>query len=301
MTGGPEHTTVGERIHVIYRSTDRENRKVRPDYFSKHASLLSFLRAREACAEAGELVFVNNGPIAAERLALMEAMGTVDRHDGLDLHESYWAALSWAEERQWPAGDLVYFAEDDYLYRQDAFSALVEAARALPEAGYLAPYATIGRTMPNGEPLHPGLRRPSQRRGSTWRIGGYDWQRATSHTSSFAVRAGSLLSDLRLHRTAPRCSGAWDHALALAYQGRAPYGPLGLVSALTRRGPATPARRAKITVWRVSLTLQALARRRAGHVLVAPQPALTTHMETATMSAGTDWLAEHRAALRWGG
>jgi hypothetical protein len=154
--------------------------------------------------------------------------------------------------------------------------------------------------MPNGEPLHPGLRRPRERPGPAWRIGGYEWRPATSHTSSFAVRVGALRADLRLHRTAPRCSGAWDHALALAYQGRAPYGPLELFSALAGRGGAPLVRRAKVTAWRLSLTAQALARRRSGRLLVAPRPTLATHMETGVMALGTDWAAEHDAAVRWG-
>jgi hypothetical protein len=296
---GEDASVAAVRLHVIYRSTDRENLKGRPAYYSKQASLLSFLRAHEACAEAGELVFLNNGPIASERLAVMQAAGTVEAHGDLELHESYWAALRLVEERPWSPGDLVYFGEDDYLYRRDALASLVEAARVLPDAAYLAPYATVGREMPNGEPLHPGLRRPPDTHRPPWHIGAYEWRPATSHTSSFAVRAGALRADLRLHRTAPRCSGAWDHALALAYQGRAPYGPLELVSELAGRGGAPLARRAKVTVWRVWLTAQALARRRSGRLLVAPRPALVTHMETAVMAVGTDWAAEHEAAQRW--
>jgi hypothetical protein len=285
------------QLHVIYRSTDRENRKARPAAFSKHTALLSFLRAREACAEAGDLVFLNNGSIAADRLALMEATGTVKTLDDLQLHESYWAALRVVEERSWPAGDLVYFGEDDYLYRQDALASLVEAARVIPEADYLAPYATVGRELPNGEALPPGLRSPRDRRGGAWRIGDCEWRPATSHTSSFAVRAGALRADLRLHRIAPRCSGAWDHALALAYQGYAPYGPLALVKVLAARDRAPLARRAKVTVWRISLTALALARRRSGRLLVAPRPALATHLEEGVMAVGTDWAAENEAAL----
>lgn len=288
------------QLHVIYRSTGRENRKPRPAYYSKHASLLSFLRAREACAEPGDLVFLNGGPIAAERLAVMEATGAVEAHDDLELYESYWAALRVVEERPWSPGDLVYFAEDDYLYRRDALASLVEAARVIPEADYMAPYATVGREMPNGEPLRPGLRCPRDRRAGVWRIGGSEWRPGTSHTSSFAVRAGALRADLRLHRIAVRCSGTWDHALALAYQGRAPYGPLELFDELADRGRAPLARRAKVTAWRISLTALALARLRSGRLLVAPRPALVTHLEDGVMAVGTDWAAEHEAALRWG-
>ena len=177
------------------------------------------------------------------------------------------------------------------------------AARALPEAGYLALYATVGLEMPNGEPLHPGLRRPPPRRP---RPGVAD-RRSTSGArpratpSSFAARAGVLRDDLRLHRHAPRCSGAWDHALALAYQGRAPYGPARAGRRRSRTAAARALdRRAKVTVWRASLAAQALARRRSGRLLVAPRPALATHLESGVVATGTDWAAESEAALRWG-
>jgi hypothetical protein len=285
------------RLHVVYRSTDLGNAKPRPPFFSKHTSLRSFLRARAACELEGELVFVNNGPIAAERLALMHAAGRVDAHDGLELHESYWAALAWTASRDWSPADLVYFAEDDYLYREDAFASLAAAARALPEADYLALYATVGEEMPNGELLHAGLRRPRFRRTTdAWRIGEHEWRAATSHTSSFAVRIGVLRADLPLHRLAPRCAGAWDHALCLAYQGRAPYGPQQLAAVLGDARIPGP-RRAKVLVRRASLVAAAARRRRAGRLLVAAVPALATHLEPGVMAVGTDWEAEHAAVV----
>jgi hypothetical protein len=277
------------RLHVIYRSTDLENAKPRPAFFSKLLALQSFLRAREACPLEGELVFVNNGPIAAERLAVMHAAGRIDPQRGLELHESYWHALEVALGSGWAPGDLVYFAEDDYLYREDALGSLAAAARALPEAGYLAPYATVGVVMPNGEELHEGLRRPRHARSApAWRIGPHEWRAATSHPSSFAVRLGVLEEDLPLHRLAPRCGGAWDHALCLAYQGRLPYGPPELVSPLRTPGFA-PAHRPKVVARRLTLLAAAARRRRSGRLLVAPRPALATHLETAVMAAGTDW------------
>jgi hypothetical protein len=113
------------------------------------------------------------------------------------------------------------------------------------------------------------------------------------------VRVGVLRADRPLHRIAPRCSGAWDHALALAYQGHAPYGPPGLLEPLRNHG-AAPSRRAKTVAWRAALGACALAARRRGRLLAAPRPALATHMEIGLMAAGTDWEAEAEAARRWG-
>lgn len=268
-------------LHIIYRSVDAANRKPRPAGFSKLACLVSFMAACAACPELGELLFLNNGPIAPELMALMSPAGQVVEREGLELHESYWAAIDLALGSGWADDDLVYFGEDDYLYRPEAFAGIAAAAALVPEASYLAPYATIGQTMPNGERLHDGLRRPRVSAEPVAEAGGVSWHRALSHTSSFAVRVGALRADRALHRLAPRCGGAWDHSLALAYQGVLPYGPRRLVT-------GTPEGRwAKTVVWRGALSAQAARRR--GRMLIAPRPALATHMEIGLLAAGTDW------------
>src|SRR4051812_50003021 len=55
---------------------------------------------------------------------------------------SYLSAVDFALERL-DDGDLVYLAEDDYLYTEDAFAALLAAARELPQASYFGLYAAI--------------------------------------------------------------------------------------------------------------------------------------------------------------
>jgi hypothetical protein len=104
---------------------------------------------------------------------------------------------------------------------------------------------------------------------------------------------------MRVHRIAPRSFGAWDHSLALAYQGLAPFSPGEIVELLRDRRFGL-SRRAKVTVWRGSLTLEALVRRvrGRGRQLLAPRPALASHMESPVVALGTDWAAENEAALR---
>lgn len=286
-------------IHAIYRSVDSVNTKRRPPGYSKLTCLYSFLRAREACPAPGELLFLNDGPIPPAEVAAMQSAGEIVPATGHELHRSYWTAVHLALARDWADDDIVYLGEDDYLYRREMFIGLRDAADRLPADAYLAPYATIGYEMPNGRALHAQLRRPSAPDERLTEAGGAVWHRALSHTSSFAVRVGALKADLALHRIAPRCSGAWDHALALAYQGRAPYGPRALAEPLRFAGVPLE-RRVKVVVWRAALSARSLEARRRARLLAAPRPALATHMETELMATGTDWAAEGEAARRWG-
>ena len=278
-------------LHAIYRSTGKVNTKPRPAGFSKRESLESFLSAWDA---AGDLLFLNDGPVPEAQLELMEASGRVVVRSAADAMGAYVAAMDLALEQSWPDDDLVYFGEDDYLYRPDTFAALAAAAEALPQADHFAPYATIGHTMPNGEPLHEGLRRPRLGGEALATVDGVTWHRATSHTVSYAIRVGALRADRPLHLLALRAGGAWDHAFCLACQGRQPFTVRELLDPL----PGAPLpRRAKVTLWRLAMSAVALRRRvRGTHVIAAPRPALASHMEVGLMAAGSDWApAQSRA------
>jgi hypothetical protein len=282
-------------LHAIYRSTAKVNTKPRPAGFSKLRSLESFL---QAWSGQGDLIFLNDGPVASGQLVLMEAAGTVIVRPASDAMGAYWTALELALEQPWAEDDLVYFGEDDYLYRPDAFRALAAAAQQLPHADHFAPYATIGHTMPNGEPLHAGLKRP---RGATGEaLGEVDdvvWHRATSHTVSFAIRVRALREDRTIHRLALKASGAWDHTMCLACQGIVPYTARELVEPLHAPTGASASRRAKIVLWRAALSALALRRSRHAHVIAAPSPALASHTEVGLMAAGADWATPVRAGI----
>jgi hypothetical protein len=278
------------RLHGVYRATGKPNAKPRPPGFSKLRSLESFLRTWEACPDTGELVFQTDGAIPDDQLSLMRAAGQVIPKVGLDMMSSYWSAVRFALDSGWPDHELVYFGEDDYLYRPEMFAAIVAAAERLPGADHFAPYATIGHIGSNGDQLHAGLRRPPLRGEPLADIGGVMWHRATSHTLSYAVRLGALRADQRLHNLALRCSGAFDHAICLACQGVLPYGPLELLEPLHAPTGASPSRRVKVATWRVVLSAAGLARRRQPRLLAAPRPAQATHMELGLLASGTDWM-----------
>jgi hypothetical protein len=275
-------------LHAIYRSTGKVNTKPRPEGFSKLRSLESFLAAWESSPGHGELLFLNDGPVPEDQLELMEAAGRVVVRPASDAMGAYVGALELALDQGWPDSDLVYFGEDDYRFRTETFTAIVAASVALPRVDHFAPYATIGHTMPNGEPLHEGLRRPRLGGEALATVDGVTWHHATSHTVSYAIRLGALRADRPLHLLALRAGGAWDHAFCLACQGRQPFTARELLDPVP--GGAPVARRAKVTVLRLAMSAVALRRRvRGAHLIAAPQPALASHMEVGLMAAGTEW------------
>jgi hypothetical protein len=200
---------------------------------------------------------------------------------------AYWTALELALEQGWADEDLVYFGEDDYLYRAETFTALERAAERLADVDHFAPYATIGHTMPNGEPLHDGLKRPRLRAVELAELDGVVWHHATSHTVSYAIRVRALREDRALHRLTLKASGAWDHTMCLACQGIVPYTPRELIEPLRAPTGAPVSRRTKIVLWRVVLSALALRRRRRPHVIAAPSPALASHMEVGLTAVGS--------------
>src|SRR5262249_31988772 len=137
--------------------------------------------------------------------ATMRAVGEVLPAARSGIMGSYLSAVDFALERLGD-GDLVYLAEDDYLYADNALSALLAAANALPQASYFGFYASI--FMPRSQGF--------------W-VDAVPWHTAEGTTLSFAARIGALRGDRRLHGLTCRVGGVVDTELCLAYQGRKPY------------------------------------------------------------------------------
>jgi hypothetical protein len=258
------------RLLVVYRCTPRENAKPRPAWYSKELCLASFLRAVEACEPRPEVVFWTDGEMPEPMLGRMRDAGEVAVAASPGGAGSYLSAIDLALGRVGD-GDLVYLAEDDYLYTENAFSALLAAARELPQASYFGLYAAIlwNRTM-------------------SFQVGDTLWTTAESTTLSFAARIGALRADRRLHGLALRVGLAVDTELCLAYQGETPYTWRQLVGdGRLRRGIGR--------AW-----VNAIAWRRGfrPRMLVAPYPPLATHAEIPWLAAGTDW---ERVAREAGG
>lgn len=292
-------------LHVVYRSYGGENAKPRPIFYSKVLALVSLVRAVAEVGKEAEVIFLNNGPIGPEPLRVMERSGEVVVLSGLTLKGSMRTALGLPTKRGWSKDDLVWFAEDDYLYLPSAIAGLAEAATTFPEASYFGLYASIGHRPPEGG-LPPDYA-PVPR---AWRdsepvlVRGHPWRRALSTTSTFGARVGPLEEDRQMMHAAMWSGGGWDYATCLMYQGFQPY-PLASMAQFLREtvGLKDSARRAAICVARIGLNGYQAVRARAGpsrRLLVAPDPPLATHLESGHISLGTDWSAVAEDTARWG-
>lgn len=212
------------RLRIVYRSHGGENMKSRPPYYSKLLALTSVVRAVRESGQDPHLIFWNDGPIPADRLDLMRANGEVVRIDAGSNRASYRAAIEMAVRSDWSPRDVVWFAEDDYLYRPGTFSAVMAAATAIPDADYLSVFG--GQALDLGSPLRAFRAYP--RLGAVdvpdaVDVAGLRWFRGVSTTSTFGARLSVLREDRNLLRILPFSGGSWDHTTCLAVQGRQPF------------------------------------------------------------------------------
>ncbi|MBX6389003.1 MAG: hypothetical protein IRZ08_08390 [Frankia sp.] len=295
------------KLYVICRSVGSENKKNRPEFYSKTTALASLLRAAENVTIPLSLVFANDGPIPDDRLELMRRAGEVLPLRCGSNRASLRFVLRLPRLRGWDPDDLVWFAEDDYLYTADALSSLVAAAEKVPEADYFAMYSTL-RFAPGatrGRPAIDSVRTRAQGDDTAIQIGRVRWYRAVSTTSTFGSWVRTITADEWLLRSAPFVGGAFDHATCLAYQGYRPFSLAELPGEPLQDGEQAStakrlARRVALTGARGALNVVALARpEQSRRVLIAPDPDLVTHMEAGLLSPGTDWAAEAEAADAW--
>jgi hypothetical protein len=293
-------------LHIIYRSYNGENNKDRPAFYSKVVALASCIRAFEGL-EAGtaEIIYLNDGPIPADRIRLMERSGEILACSRLGMKGSMRRALAIPYQRAWPADDLIWFAEDDYLYLPQAFKDLVAAATAFPDADYFALYALID-CFPNGSPSieyrlrwFPGSW--LERRCVV--VGDRCWERALSTASTFGGRPRAIVEDRLLMQIAMIYGGAWDHTTCMLYQGLCPFPYVSLVQSL--RGSRTVkgfVRNVAVLAARLGLNGYQNVRRWTGstpRLLIAPAQALATHLETQFLAVGADWNCLAEETQRW--
>lgn len=288
---------------LVYRSYGGENRKQRPDYYSKVLTLTSFVRAASRLP-AAEIIFLNDGPVPGERLAIMEQFGRVIQlaDDAQGLRASYRAALLLCTTEPWSDDDVVSYVEDDYLFTETAFLALNEATAELPQAcyftlygdrpDYLDPAAAIVHSLPRDWAPMPDLM-----------AGDRVWFNRASITSTFSARVGALRADLPVFFACmrPFRRRFLDHETCLIYQGYVPYHGRELLLGLA--GDFVPsvrgvARAVVLVPFRIALNVLAW-RRQAAHPLFVLTPNEATHLEHPVVSPDHDWEAVAVAVTRW--
>jgi hypothetical protein len=291
-------------LHVVYRSYGGENTKGRPAYYGKLLALSSLLRAVSNVRRPVEVIFLNDGPIPADRLKVMERAGEVVVLPGVGNKRSLLTALALPARRNWLARDVVWFAEDDYLYRPSALDRLVGAADAVPAADYLGLYALIGDRPPEGGRAPSWLNVPVDRRAAEpVTVDGHDWHAALATTATFGARVGVIRSDRHVFVWSLATSSTWDYTASLAYQGIVPF-PWRQLAAEPRPIRPSPGRRARTlaaTPARIAVDLAAVRLRRRRRLLLAADPALCTHLESAHLAQGSDWSTIATETADWAG
>jgi hypothetical protein len=290
------------RLHVVYRAYGGENTKGRPPYYSKLLALASLVRAVEEAREPVEVVFVNDGPVPKDWLALMESVGEVVQLSGVGLRRCYLTALSLPSRRRWDGGDLVWFSEDDYLYLPSAFAGLLQAAARCPEYEYFTFYSLIGRRPPYPGLLPDVILVPSQWRDSQPVLAnGHPWRRALSSTATFGARVAALRQDRYVVPLCLASASVWDHTTNLVLQGYRPFSARAVVEFLMP-GVGGMRRRGKLAVAapiRMALNLAAARQRRIGRQLLAPDPPLATHLEARYLAVGWNWTQIAEDTMAW--
>lgn len=289
-------------LHVVYRSYGGENIKSRPAYYSKLVALASLLRAVAAAGRPVEVIFLNDGPIPPERLSAMEQAGEVITLPGVGNKRSLLAALALPGRRRWPRRDLVWFAEDDYLYLPSALAQLGSAADLVPSADYLALYALIGDRPPEGGRLPGWLSVPVRPRATEpVSVAGHEWRVGMATTATFGARVEAIQADRHAFALSLATASTWDFTASLVYQGFAPF-PWRRLFSDPRPGTRSLQRRAKVLAAvpaRIAVDLAAIRSRRWDRLLLASDPALCTHLETANLALGSDWSRVSADTVDW--
>lgn len=291
-------------LKLVLRSYGGDNDKGRPDFYSKDLVVASFARAAQT-VEA-EVFFVNDGPIPAPRLAMMERYGRIVPIPGgpVGMRDSYRFGLDMPDRLGWSDDDIVVYIEDDYLLAQDAFEVLLQGAAAMPQVSYFALSGSRPDDFddPAQQRLH-GVPRGYRPTAPDLAVGDSTWISILSAASTFAARVGALRADRDIFEQCmrPFRNRYLDHETCLLYQGITPYrgtdyffGTPGDFEA----GPRGVARALVLLPFRVLINRRA-RRQTTPHLLYAVQPSVAAHLEVANMNASRDWAAEAASVGQW--
>ncbi|WP_299038880.1 hypothetical protein [uncultured Pseudokineococcus sp.] len=279
------------RLHVLYRTRPGQNRKARPDFYSRSVALASLRRSVEESGEAVRISFVADGGLPDELAGAVREGERVHLVSGGSAAASMRACVRVAEGlAREDDGDVLYWlAEDDYLYRPDAVASLLAAAAAIPEADYLTLYTADGSAWFATHPSQPSRDVPSLPGGPV-EVHGSVWDRVRGTTSTFGVRSRALREDGWLLRLASRAGSPIDGATWHSVQGMEPYSWRHLHRDLAPRRSVRGVGKVVVKpVMRVVVNLASHRRARAGRVLVAPREDLAMHLEVGLLPAGGDW------------
>jgi hypothetical protein len=166
--------------------------------------------------------------------------------------------------------DLVYFAEDDYLYLPRSLKRAVDFMRQHPEADFVAPY---GHADLRSKYIH-------QFRGEEIIEADCRWQTVVSTCLTFMARRQALVESAAVFKTYLKNS---DLAIWMALTKKRVCNPWSWIRSLVDGIYFTASH---ALAWRYAWRQILFGKRR---MLWSPTPTLITHMESGGLAPGVDW------------
>jgi hypothetical protein len=277
-------------LRLVYRAYGGQNLKNRPPFFSKKLGLQSFLHAAAQAGSEAEVLFVNDGPMPEDLLELMRPHGKIMDLPKVGMRRSYVFGLQLPQHLNWPDDDVVWYSEDDYLYRPDAFVRLLQAAKAMPDVDYFALYGGYSPENANDDVHQPR---------NWWApppvtVDGQEWRRLLSTASTFGGRAQALREDYGVFRwcMVPHKTMYRDHDTAVSIQGFEPH-PYGSVLrqlvGLDGGSVKERVRDASLAPFLLATNLRSHRRPSRRRLYMSANPCLAAHMELGQLPPGVDW------------
>jgi hypothetical protein len=171
--------------------------------------------------------------------------------------------------------DAVYFAEDDYFYRKNEFSSMLDFLRQNPDADFVSPYDHPDYYSLS---LHP--RRQEIRAGSS-----LHWRTASSTCLTFLTTKKALAKTAGIFST--YSSGNFDVSLWLALTKQCFDNPAMMLRFFSSRKQDSSWYFSKLS-WKHCWSQIVFGSR---YRLWIPIPSIATHMEKACLAPGIDWVA----------
>lgn len=169
--------------HCVYSSISQH--KKRFEGFSREACFLNFLETVKG--ERARVRYFLDGMRKGHFLAGVDEV--LERRSGSEAR-AFLDLLEYLEGMKWEAGTIVYIVEDDYLHRPGWVEVLREGF-GVEGADYVTLYDHCDKYF------FPEYRKLQSRVFATKTC---HWRSVPSTTNTFAVRYGTLMEDLKVHR-----------------------------------------------------------------------------------------------------
>lgn len=280
------------RVHVHYRYVEGDGNKPRPPFFSKDLAVESLLTSLERIDpdRIGAVELHVDGPRCDLPPRVLERF-TVRIHPKVGNAASYIRTIRAATDSGIPADDddIVFLAEDDYLWKPDAIPAIlrlfdnhagVNAATTYDHPDY--------RTVPRQKRYIARYGREMAREDRV------SWIPVASTCMTYAARLSFLRRTLWVHEYISRRSFPDDTELWFTIN-RVPRVSRGLVRNALTALPSPP-------LWSAAIASAASCAPLGSRPnLFAARPSLSTHMHEPYLPRDTDWLELARSTKRLSG